>query len=137
MHQRQLQLQKPFAACAQVQRLAAGDSASMALLWDVAKLLRRDAEPKEEALEAAPGAIVVATPNGDAAGMADGETARVGDADVEPDAADAAVTGAPQEVVTAQPAVFPRLAQVCSQSACTSSVTVALTWCKALRAQPW
>ena len=118
MRRREPDVQERSADCAQVQRLAAGDSASVALLWDVAELLRHDAEPKQEALEAAPGAIVIASPSGDAAGMAGGTTAGVENADEEPDAADAAGTGALQDDVTAQPAVYSRLAQVASRFAC-------------------
>ena len=112
VHRQPLEVQEAFAACAQVDRLAAGDSTSAALLWDVAELLRRNAEPEQEALEAAPGAIVVASLSGDSAGMADGDTVRVVHADVEPDAAEAADTGGPQENITAQPVVYSRLAQV-------------------------
>ena len=102
--------------CAQVERLTSGDSAPIALLWDIVELLRLDAEPKSASVEAAPGAIVVASPSGDAAGMAGGETDGDGNADVEPDAAVAAGTGTPQENSAAEPAVYSRLAQVSSRS---------------------
>ena len=110
MHRLQLNMQLPFAACAQVQQLAAGDCASVALLWDVAELLRSDAEPKQGALEASPGAIVIANPSDDAAGTADGEAdARVAVGEEAQEAADAASAGVSQE---AEDAVYSSRAQV-------------------------
>ena len=99
-----------------MQRLASGGSTSVALLWDVAELLRLGAEPQDAATKAAAaGAVVVAgpPPSGDVAGTADAGTDVVVDVEAEAsDAAAAAGAGDAQAGVEAQPAVLSRLAQV-------------------------
>ena len=101
-----------------MRRLAGGDSTSLALLWDIAELLRRDAEPHSGAVEAAPGeAIVVPAPSGDVARMANAEADVVVDVVAEtPDAAAAADADAAQHADVPQPASLSRLPQVAPAS---------------------